>query len=568
MKTAGAAGCGKCRPHGNPLQSQRAPTVAWKPSAPTLPTASTAESLYKPLTRGWVPFTRSGWVLFTLSKRDIWAFGCVLFEMLTGRKTWDGRTVTDVIAGLVAREPEWNSLPPNLHPRLRLVLERCLEKEYKDRGHDIADVRVDIQRVLADPGGVLAQPSPDATHTSRSILLSVATLVVVSLTTALVVWNVRSPEPAAVTRLSLNLPTDQFLTGGVPGENTFYGLQRPSHRAIAFSPDGRYLVYVSSLGEGSQPYLRALDDEEARPIPNTEGGSDPFFSPNGEWIAFFVRTERQLKRVPTAAGQVQPILDEVPDDIAAWGASWADDDTILLSGAAGVYQVAAVGGVPEQLTHVNKDEDGHLFPQMLPGGNAMLFSVWKSGAIRDERKSDIVVESIETRERSLLISEGTVPRYVSTGHLVFVRRGTLLAVAFDVDRLTVLGDPLVVVDDVMQALEGDDNSFITGQAQFALSDSGSLAYVSGGIYPESERELNWLDRTGTLELLPLPPSGFFTSRISPDGRRLAYTAGRPSEQYIGCMTSNSTSQRAEPPAERAILLSGVQMAESSSSLPP
>ena len=195
--------------------------------------------------------------------------------------------------------------------------------------------------------------------------------------------------------------------------------------------------------------------------------------------------------------------------------------------------MAAVGGVPEQLTDIEEDEDAHVFPQMLPGGRAMLFSVWKSGAIRDERKSDIVVESTETRERSLLISSGTAPKYVSTGHLVFVRRGTLMAVAFDPNRLAVLGDPIGVVDDVMQTLEGEASSLKNGQAQFALSDSGSLAYVSGGIYPEGERELVWLDRTGTLDPLPLPLSGFYHPRISPDGRRVAYTAGRPSGQYVG-----------------------------------
>ena len=234
-------------------------------------------------------------------RADVWAFGVVLFEMLTGRGTFDGGTVSDVLAGVLAKEPQWHTLPLNLHPRIRLLLERCLEKESKDRYRDIADPRVDIQKVLADPGGVTVPPSADVPHTSRSTLLSVGTFAIVSLITALAVWNIRSPERAEVTHLSLTLSADQFLTGGSPQDNTFVGLQRPSRRAIAFSPDGRYLVYAASR-------VKVHSSICGRWL---KGKPDSFRTPTGEQDHSFRRTESgSASLLPARSRESRPRADK------------------------------------------------------------------------------------------------------------------------------------------------------------------------------------------------------------------------------------------------------------------
>ena len=245
-------------------------------------------------------------------RADVWAFGCVLFEMLTGRQTWGGRTVTDVIAALVAREPEWNSLPPNLHPRLRLLLERSLEKETKDRYQGIADARVDIQKALADPSGVLVQPTGDVAQVPpRRILPWVLAGVVVSAVIAGVAgWNLKPEAPSSVTRFSQVLPEGQQFTS-------------TANTLVAVSPDGTRMVYVAN----TQLYARAMDALDATPIPGTdENPSAPFFSPDGQWIGYFSRIEGQLKKIPVSGGAPVTLSDAARPSGAPF---WGTDDMIV-----------------------------------------------------------------------------------------------------------------------------------------------------------------------------------------------------------------------------------------------
>ena len=389
----------------------------------------------------------------TDKRADIWAFGCVLFEMLTGRQTWDGRTVTDVIAGLVAREPEWTSLPPNLHPRLRLVLERCLEKESKDRGHDIADVRVDIQKVLADPESAIVQPVAEVGQAASASKLPWVVAVLGIAVAGVAAWNLKPAEPRPISRFSHVLPEDQrFTNQGRP--------------LVAVSPDGSNIVYVAN----GQLYKRSMDELEAHPIPGTdEGPTNPFFSPNGQWVGFFSVAEQQLKKIAISGGAAIHIADIGNP----YGASWGTDDTILFGRPDGVMSVSANGGTPQVRIEAQPGEFPH-GPQMLPDGTSVLYTLARGIAPNRWDEAEIVVHSLETDSSEVLI-RGSDGRYVPTGHIVYALESDLFAVPFDTDALELSGGPVSIVEGVRRTEQ-------TGTAHYNFSDQGTLIYaVSSGL---------------------------------------------------------------------------------------
>ena len=312
----------------------------------------------------------------TDKRADIWSFGVVLFEMLTGRQTFDGKTVAHVLADVLRAEPEWSSLPPNLHPRFRLLLERCLEKEAKDRCHDIADVRVDIQKVLADPDGVIVQPLAEPVQLApQSKLLWVGAIIAFVMITAVSAWNLKpAPPPGAVVRLSHPLGEESFSRGGRP--------------VVGISRDGTQFAYVAD----SQIFLKNLNETEARPIVGTdEDASTPVFSPEGGWLAFYSNQDGEVKRIPVAGGTpLEVISTEFP-----WNMTWGDDDTIMYSLNDGIWQVPSDGGTATRIVEAAEGEN--VFgSQLLPGGTHVLYSVW-TGPAADQ--AEIVVEDLETHER-------------------------------------------------------------------------------------------------------------------------------------------------------------------------
>ena len=433
----------------------------------------------------------------TDKRADVWAFGCVLFEMLTGRQTWGGRTVTDVIAGLVAREPEWNSLPPNLHPRLRLLLERCLEKETKDRYHDVADVRVDIQKVLADPGGVIVQPVADVIQAPpRPMLRWIAVTAVISAIVAgVAVWNLKPAGPSSqplVTRFPVTLPDTDFIIAGV-----------------AFSPSGDRLVYTAAPnGFEEQLFVRVRDQVEAVSIRGTEGATYPFFSYDGESVGFFTQTE--LRQVALAGGPttlITPVTNRR-------GATWGPDNTIVFASdaAPGLMQVGASGGEPQTLTTPQDENERHWWPEFLPDGNAVLFTIFPNVADGSLADTQVAVLSLDTGEYRFLI-DGTDATYASSGHLVFGREDWLWAAPFDLDSLELTGEPSPMVEDV-QVNEG-------GWAQYALAGDGSLMYLSVGTIGVTENDLVWVDRQGTETPLIDQTRDYDWPRFSPEGERIA-----------------------------------------------
>jgi serine/threonine-protein kinase len=357
----------------------------------------------------------------TVDKRaDIWAFGCCLYEALTGRKAFGGETVTDVFAAIVRAEPRWDALPPPTPQSIRRLLPRCLEKDPNRRLHDIADARIELETAPAEPSpGV-----EGATPKKRLISLALAGLAVGAVIASFVVWNLRPSSPRPMGRLALTVPAGQRPIGHL-------------WSSLAISPDGTHVVYKAREGDKEQLYLRPMDRLEAEPIPGTEGAVSPFFSPDGLWIGFFA--DGQLKKVSIRGGAPQILCEVAVTDTSV--PRWGSNGRIFIGTDAEITQVSSNGGTPELVTAADseKGEADLLLSDVLPGGKAILFSVWVGGQSWDELS--IVVYSLETGERSVLIEGGTNARYVPTGHLVYVRSATLMAVPFDLARLEVTGPP-------------------------------------------------------------------------------------------------------------------------------
>ena len=259
-------------------------------------------------------------------RADVWAFGCVLFEILTGRGTFEGRSVSDVLASVLKIDPDWNSLPLNLHQRIRMLLERCLEKEVKDRYQTISDARVDVQKVLGDPSGVLVQPVAEVVQAApQSKLPWVAAIAVTAIIAGLTVWFLRPIEPLPVSRSEYVLPD---------GRN----FRRGTRPVLRVSSDGSKFVYNAIGGL----YLRSLDELESRVISGTEGVfENPIFSPGGEWLAYWSLQDRQLKKIATVGGTPVSLAEVLARPN---GISWDVDDTILYGASEGIMRVSADGG--------------------------------------------------------------------------------------------------------------------------------------------------------------------------------------------------------------------------------
>ncbi len=427
----------------------------------------------------------------TDKKADVWAFGCVLFEMLTRRATFGGKTVSDVLAGVLRIDPEWKNLPPNLHPQILLLLERCLEKESKDRYHDIADARLDIQKALADPIGVLVQPTGDVVQAQPRPILPwvLATFVLTAVTVGVAVWSVMSSAPPRLARFAISEPPNVYIAGGSGAP------------AVTISPDGTRIVYV---GPGNQLYVRAVDQLDAVALRGGIG-NNPFISPDGNWVGFDGRLSGDpLKKVSIHGGPPVVLSEEFGGYIA--GASWGTDDNIIFGTqqANGLFRVSAAGGEElEELTNLEEGELSHRWPEILPGGRTVVFTVEKG---QGDANREIAALNLETGERKLLIPGGSNPHYAATGHIVYGAEGTLRAVAFDLEAVEVKGDPIPVLE---------------GVAHFSLAKDGTLVYVreTGGV--GGQRTFVWVDREGQEEPVAAEPRIYNEFSLSPDGTKIA-----------------------------------------------
>ncbi len=447
-------------------------------------------------------------------RTDIWSFGCLLYEALTGQQAFSGETVSDTIAKILERDPDWRALPASTPANIQVLLRRCLQKDLNRRFRDISYARMEIDEAMSAPA-VATLPTGTAITRPRlagwrqAIPWGLAVLLAVG--TGLLIWQLlraRRSVPPAVKRFVISLAPSEPLAG------EFSPAASPS---VALSPDGTRLVYVGRRGTTPLLYLRALDKLEPTPLPGTEGVEGPhgpFFSPDGQWVGF--AADLKLKKVPLAGGP--PVV--LCYSGLHYGATWSTDDTIFFAPQAysGLWRVSASGGTPQMVTSPDskRGERSHRLPETLPGGKAILFTVHTGGTFDEAR---IAVLTLKTGQWKPLIEGGSNPRYVPTGHIVYARSGALLAVPFDLDRLEVSGPPVPVLEGVITSATG-------GHAQFSISAEGSLVYIPGS--PAlTERTLVWVDRKGAERRLTETRRPYEDLSLSPDGTRLALTIEGP-----------------------------------------
>ncbi len=434
----------------------------------------------------------------TDKRTDVWAFGCVLYEMLAGKRAFSGENLSDTLANVLKSDPDWSALPSNLPAPIRTLIEQCLDKDLGGRIPDISTAQFLLSHHVR-----LASPSPTRAAASTSTRVPVwllgAAIACVAIAAAGATWvwmRTRPAPPHTLTRFTISVPeNNQFSSAG--------------RHLVAISPDGARLVYVANQGL----YLRALDQLDATLLGGTEGAEDPFFSPDGQWIGFW--QSGQVKKISTSGGSPMPLCAAVN----LYGATWGQDDTILFGqGSAGISRVSASGGTPEVLI---RDPGGLAqSPQMLPSGRAVLFTLGRAVSNFDWSRAQVVVQSLDTGTREVLIDGGTDARYLPTGHLVYAAGANLFAVPFDVLALKVAGKPVALVDNLRTA-----SLFTTGAAHFGVSLNGSLVYVPNA-RPEfaARRSLVWVDRRGQEEAIPAPARAYQFPRLSPDETRVAVDA--------------------------------------------
>ena len=438
-------------------------------------------------------------------RADIFAFGCVLYECLTGGQLFDGPTASDTLASVLTREPDWSLLPDGTPPPIRRLLRRCLDKDSRERLPHIGAARLDIRDALAAPSSE-GMEAVEVTRRER-LKWAIAGLAVGVLVVAIVAgiagWRVtRSGAVMSVPlqRFSIDLPDGTILPTG-------------TGRDFAISPDGQSLVYVALDASGKRLYIRRLDELEAVPIPGTEGAALPFFSPDGQWVAFRGQNVYQLKRVPLSGGDSFTICDQCAEG------SWGDDGSILFQREGALWRIPEVGSSPELLAEPMPDRGVPAMsrPVLLPGGKAVLFGIgWLE-------LGGVGVLSLENNEVIVVSTDGADPLYSSSGHILFARENTLFAVTFDIEGFEVTGPAVPVLQGVRV-----ENG---GALQADLSRDGLLVYAPADTAMGTQ--LVWVDREGTVEsVLDEQWRVFNAPRISPDGKQVAVQINEGGETDI------------------------------------
>ena len=479
-------------------------TAAGDPSqSPTLTAAATQMGVIMGTAAYMSPEQASG---SPVDRRaDVWSFGVVLYEMLVGRRLFEGETVSHVLASVLKTEPDWTVLPSDTPALLRRLLRRCLSKDRKERLQHAGDARLEVaetqiaaattdrhEATPATPLQVWQQPAP-----------ALIGVLIVAVITGLAGWSLSRPGvvPADVMRFVIPQPDTATFAFASP------------YRDLAISADGTQVVYRVRAPDGErQLYRRPIDRLDSAPLRGSEDSAAPFVSPDGEWVGFVGSGSPTLQKVSILGGP--PVtLAAFPTSIA--GASWGGDSDQIIVGMlrGGLFRVPAGGGEPEVLTTPDADqgEVGHYWPSVIQGREAVLF-----GIDVGQGRSELAVLALDTGEVTRLGLVGVSPHYASTGHLVYaVLDGSVRAVPFDVDRLEVTGNPVPLLENVLVKS--------TGAANFSLSDNGRLVFTSGAGGGGPQRSLVWVDRQGQEESLgeAWQPAQYVYPRVSPDGTRVA-----------------------------------------------
>jgi serine/threonine-protein kinase len=448
-------------------------------------------------------------------RADIWAFGVVLHEMLTGRRLFEGETATELMAAVLTREADLEAVPP----RLRKLLRGCLEKDPKQRVRDIGDV-----------WRLVDESDAQAPAQRRSILWTgmAAALAVVAAIGMAGWWRATRAPDRPLMRLNLDLGPDAATAADA---------------GFAISPDGRRVVFPMRRPDGNtQLAMRAVDQSQATLLSGTEGGHAPFFSPDGRSIGFFAQSH--LQKISMLGGAAVMLASTSAFDT---GGSWDENGNIVaaLSHTAALSKVPAAGGDPRPLTRLGAGEQTHRWPQVLPGGKAVLFTA--SPSISGLENANILAADLKTGESRLVVRGGYYGRYLPGGYLLYVHEGVLLAAHFDVSRLQVSGTPIPLVEDVAA-------DTLSGDGRFAVTDApdgaGTLVYLAGKAAAKAW-QVKLVDGTQSQPLIAAP-GAYYNPMFSPDGKRLALvveTQGTDIFVYeiargtMTRLTSNGTSDR-------------------------
>jgi Tol biopolymer transport system component len=431
-------------------------------------------------------------------RSDVWAFGCVLYEMLTGKRAFEGEDVSDTLAAVLRGEPEWRAVPAAVPPAICALVERCLAKDRKQRMRDIGDVQLILNGAFeskTQPAAVAQALTRRRPLWTRAVPFVAGAIAAVALT-GFAAWSVRpSTRPLNVTRFLFTVGAGQFMNN--------------VRQMIAISPDGTQMAYAANR----RLYLRSMSELDARPIVGTEaaeGVNNPAFSPDGRSIAFYSNADQTLQRMGISGGAPVTIC---PADSYV-GMSWGADGIVFGQSGTGIMRVSANGGKPELLAAV-KDGESVMGPQMLPDGQTVLFTLATGTDANRWDKAQTVVQAVRSGERKILIEGGSDARYLPTGHVVYARGGVLYAVPFNLRRLEVTGGPVPIVEGVMRNAG-------TAFALYSVSETGSLIYVPGPALTSSAHGLVLIDRKGGEEELRLPQGPYEFPRLSPDGQRIAF----------------------------------------------
>jgi WD40 repeat protein len=461
-------------------------------------------------------------------RSDVWAFGAVLYEMLSGRRTFKGDDIADTLAAVLRQDIDLTALPASTPAGVRQLVSRCLDRDVRRRLRDIGEARIALEDptlIARDTVRGTASLVPPRPLWRRAIPVVLGVMASGVLAGTAVWYRTRQSLPRPpVTRFVFSLPEGQ----------AFVEASRP---VIALSPDGTQMVYAAN----TQLFLRSMSELDVHAIQGTEheqGVTDPVFSPDGGSILFYVPEDHTIKKTAVTGSAAVTICHADPP----YGISWGPDGIVFGQGRNGIMRVSPDGGTPTVLVRVKDGEEAY-GPQLLPGGQHVLFTLAAGNERQRWSKARIVVQPVTSGEPKTLIEGGSDGRYLPTGHLVYVTEGTMFAAPFDLRQLAVTGARLPVVEDIRQS-----PGSTTGVFHFSTSGTGSLIYLPS-LSPGSSLAPNWeialANRRGEVEWLKLPHNRYSSPRVSPDGTRIAFEIddGRESNVYTYDLSGTSTMQR-------------------------
>jgi serine/threonine-protein kinase len=467
----------------------------------------------------------------TDKRSDIWSFGCIMYQMLTCKFPFEGETSTDTLARIIERQPDWKALPQDTPMNIRLLLRRCLEKNPQQRLRDIGDAFIEIQETLNLPSDVPPQITTLPTHRQPISWIRLVTIIAISI----IMGNILIGMGVWIFWPSDSIPTAAIRSFSITPKS-----ELGAFGALALSPDGGFLAYIEQGNDGRRKiYLRSMQSGKAMPLSGTEDAIKPFFSPDGQWVAYVDNFQRKLKKVSIKGGE--PVALAECGEFR--GGSWGTDDCIVFTpnNGAGLWRISASGEALEELTHPdpNIGEWTHKGPQILPDGEHVLFTNARSEG------GHIEVYSLKTGMRRVLFESGSYAQYLPSGHILYGRGETLYAVAFDLTNFQVSGPHVPVVQEIVTSM--------IGSAQFTFAKDGSLAYIPL-IVPNKKLEPVWVTQDGISSSLRMTERNYHSVSISPNG---AYAAFRvpPRQEDNGDLWIYDLERRTEIRIAREVSMS-------------